>query len=437
MAIQKLFERIPHINPRDLAMEMATGQQISTIRDTANELVVSFPLLSKTVRLMHAKDVDKNDKKSFDESIRAKRSAQRAEELLNEQPMPIATQQYLMATILIERHDEFHSLVVREITSATDKRRNISKSVFHTLRSQAREKYWLDMTPTERANVRQAASKVRESPEPGTPLRLIQDNWFQKWNNSRWDSDYFRNYLMDQNLAANALDLVSEDIFVVVEKNLHVVFANVEGIVHSLYGSETVDLLQRAIDLWSFYTPLPSPETSRHVVDSYVRRIHPELDPSKATVETLPNAKMAVAHYGCWARRGDGQGRNIWRTYDCRMGRIFLNESEMCLRLLHKFTRAVLGKTSSITRFLAKSLDSDYYRECVEIFENLPEDARLPVDTEAEDWISLFALGINGYTQRHRDVQDISGGLAGLLTLGSYTGKAPSFLHHMVTTLKN
>jgi hypothetical protein len=29
------------------------------------------------------------------------------------------------------------------------------------------------------------------------------------------------------------------------------------------------------------------------------------LDPSKATVETLPNAKMAVAHYGCWSHKGD------------------------------------------------------------------------------------------------------------------------------------
>jgi hypothetical protein len=63
-----------------------------------------------------------------------------------------------------------------------------------------------------------------------------------------------------------------------------------------------------------------------------------------------------------------------------------------------------------------------YYRECTEVFENIPEHARLPVDTEGEDWLSLFALGINGYTQRHRDVRDIHGGLAGLLSLGSYKG---------------
>jgi hypothetical protein len=34
-------------------------------------------------------------------------------------------------------------------------------------------------------------------------------------------------------------------------------------------------------------------------VDRYIRRIHPELDAQKATVEQLPRAKMAVAHLGC------------------------------------------------------------------------------------------------------------------------------------------
>jgi hypothetical protein len=198
------------------------------------------------------------------------------------------------------------------------------------------------------------------------------------------------------------------------------VFANIENIVHLLYGAEALDLLDRAIDLWSFYTAIPFPETSRHVVDRYVRRIHPELDPSKATVDTLPNAKMAVGHYGCWAHKGDPHGRNIWRTRDT-VGRT-VSQEIYCLTLLPRFAKAVFGKASSIIRFMVKLLDEEYYKECVEVFENLPGEHKLSVDTE--DWISLFALGINGYTQRHRDVKDIQGGLAGLLTLGRYTGKS-------------
>jgi len=187
-----------------------------------------------------------------------------------------------------------------------------------------------------------------------------------------------------------------------------------------MFGDEVLDLLDRAIDLWSFYNGLPLPESSRHVVDTYIRRIHPELDPSKATVETLPNAKMAVAHYGCWARKGDPHGRNIALTVDTMVVRNWVSP-DMCLSILHQFAQGVFGSASKIMRFLVKELDESYYRECVEIFENLPPESRLLVDAE-EDWISLFALGINGYTQRHSDIGDIQGGLAGLFTLGRYTG---------------
>ena len=61
-------------------------------------------------------------------------------------------------------------------------------------------------------------------------------------------------------------------------------------------------------------------------------------------------------------------------------------------------------------------------RSCVEIFENLPDISRLPVDGE-EDWISLFALGINGYTRRHTNIRDIQGGLTRLFTVGRYAGE--------------
>ena len=75
-----------------------------------------------------------------------------------------------------------------------------------------------------------------------------------------------------------------------------------------------------------------------------------------------------------------------------------------------------------LTRLSCTLLDENYYRKCVEIFHNLPDYAKLAVNSE-EDWISLFALGINGYTQRHTDIRDIQGGLAGLFTVGRYTGK--------------
>lgn len=234
------------------------------------------------------------------------------------------------------------------------------------------------------------------------------------------DPDYFRNYLVDQTAATKLWPLVDEDIFIVTDKNRRVVFANIENLSQILFGDEVTQLMDRAIDLWSFYHPLPRPETSRHVVDRYVRRKHPELDPSKCTVETLQNAKMAVAHYGCWSLKGDRHGKFICQTADTRG--VKTHNPELFSIMFQRFAKAVLGKTSELIRFLAKPLDDKYCKECVEIFENLPDMSRLSVDSE-EDWISLFALGINGYTQRHTDIRDIQGGLAGLFTVGRYTGE--------------
>jgi hypothetical protein len=67
-----------------------------------------------------------------------------------------------------------------------------------------------------------------------------------------------------------------------------------------------------------------------------------------------------------------------------------------------------------------KPLDPDHFQECRDVFDNLPENQR--VSTCDNNFLSLYALGINAYTQRHRDTNDIAGGLAGLFTLGKYTG---------------
>lgn len=423
MAIQGLLQRIPHNTPQILAEEMAEKDSMTVAKDTADEYMVSFRLGAMTVCLVHAKELDKTNTKSYDKSRRAMASATGVSDAFNEQAMSIEAQQYLMAQIFSENPGAYKDQIDKETSGDPRESKDANKSIFATLRSLAREKYWLDMTSDERAQIQNSTSDPATNSELETCLRVIQSNWSPKWNNGRWDKDHFCNYLMDQTVAEKVWSLVPEDIFVVVDKNLQVVFANIEKLADILFGHAVVDLLERAIDLWSFYNPLPFPETSRHVVDRYIRRIHPELDPSKATVETLPNAKMAVAHYGCWAHKGDPHGRNIWPTKDTLIGR--MDTREMCLRLFPRFAKAVLGKTSSIIRFLAKPLDEDYYRECLEVFENLPDDARLSAD--AENWISLFALGINGYTQRHRDVGDIQGGLAGLVTLGRYKGEG--YLH--------
>jgi len=181
------------------------------------------------------------------------------------------------------------------------------------------------------------------------------------------------------------------------------------------------------MDMWSFFTPLPLPESKRYIVDSYIRQIHPELDPSKATVASLPNAKMAVAHYGCWAMQGDPHGRLLKPTRD----RIcFPIVCEYPPAFVDDFTCAALDRAATLIRFMVRALVPKHYKEYTEILANIDERVKLKTN-DAEPFLSLFAFGVNGHTPRHRYTNDVRGGLAGLCTFGRYTGKSPSAGHLM------
>ncbi|KAK5652931.1 hypothetical protein OQA88_9410 [Cercophora sp. LCS_1] len=418
VALRQLLEGLPTTDPCSLAFELAEEGSIAIDIKTPNQVAITFRLDGKHVRIVHALDLDVDDEKTYDQAAGAKSSAQKVKEHLGENTMPLSAQQLLMAKILADNWPGYQPLVNAEVAETRTTGKSSSKGIFAHVRSLAQERYWLDMSSVERAEIRKVAEAAAPETELATTLRLVKESWNQRWNNGARDVDFFRSYHMDQTAAKEVWTLVDEDVVIVLDKNQRVVLANIENLAQMLLGDEAVDLLERAIDLWSFFMPLPLPESRRHVMDRYIRRIHPELDPSKATVETLPNAKMAVAHYGCWSQKGDPHGRQIFATADTLLIRV--HNHWWPKTVFERFAKAVFGKSSELIRFLVEPLNAGHYKECVEVFDNLPKLQRLSVD-EKEDWISLFALGINGYTQRHRDIGDVQGGLAGLLTLGRYT----------------
>ncbi|RYP69435.1 hypothetical protein DL771_006087 [Monosporascus sp. 5C6A] len=315
-------------------------------------------------------------------------------------------QQYVMACVL------------RDDANAEQTLQGDDEDFFTDLRSTAQERYWLLMTRDEREQCHKDHTACTD-PELNDFLNIVKANWCEGWNGGVYDADYFFNYVRDHTAADNnAWQLVDVDIFIIIDRHRRVVFASVIELTQLLHGLDATRLLDRALDMWSYFTPLPFPETRRHVVDKYIRRIHPELDMERATVEQLPNAKMAVAHYGCWSQKGDPHGKRIFRSSDAVFSRS--QELDNCRWLFPQFCEGVLGKATEVIRFLVQPLDPEYYSGCVEILKQLPSDQK--IKTDDEDFLSLFAVGVNGYTQRHRDVKDIEGGLAGLLTLGRYTG---------------
>lgn len=451
-AIRQLLEMVPTTDILTVTKALASNGDYNVITDNDTEIVVTFRIGSKAVRLMQAKDIDVDNPKSYGATKRAASSAADAKRYTPDPDMTVDLQRYLMALAIVDK-DEWKELnkrkeavrVKREDLQTADlnkesrkvKRAQLRKDTnkynlycakfFLNLRDTIREDYWLLKTPVQREQIRNASLKAHSAEDQDflNNLNIVKDNWWLRWNSSSLAKDYFQHYLIDQTAAEHAWALVDEDVFVVTDKKRRVVFANLENAGELLFGKKAMEVLIRCLDMWKFFSPIPAPESCRHVVDNHIRRQHPELDPSAVTIEHLANAVMAVAHYGCWSHRLDPHGENIMRTRDTRFGRTPLADYPHAV--FPEFAKAALGMASKITRFLTKPLDPEYYKDCVKIFQNLPELARL--STDEEDFISLFAFGVNGYTQRHRDVKDIGGGLAGLFSTGDYQGKVKNVLH--------
>ncbi|KAK8093484.1 hypothetical protein PG997_000169 [Apiospora hydei] len=126
---------------------------------------------------------------------------------------------------------------------------------------------------------------------------------------------------------------------------------------------------------------------------------------------------MAVAHYGCWSQLGDPLGNHVFATSDCSLGGTRINH--LTRQVFPRFCKSVFNKIGEVVRLLVKPLDPDFYETGRKICQNVDKEDR--IKTTDDEFMSLFVLGINAYTQRHRDTSDLRGGLVGLVTLGEYT----------------
>ncbi|KAK8052933.1 hypothetical protein PG996_012234 [Apiospora saccharicola] len=419
-SIKAMLAKVPNTDMVELAKDVGDHGSIKVTHNNEEEVVVDFKLQSKTVHLMQCLDIDLDKAKPFDQTKRHCDSVRRAKAAFDEPLMSTTLQQEFMTTTYLnmKKNNSTSAQLTPDTEGYEDELRDIA--VLEELRSESQERFWLHLSRDERDRVRQNTLSQPDQTYVQV-LSHIRENWPNGWSNGAHDVDYFYHYLKDKVAAENVWELVDSDIVIVTDCKRRVVFASIEGAAQLLFGPSVLKEMNKCIDLFSFYAPMPRPETKRHVVDRYIQRIHPELDPSKATVTGLPQAKMAVTHYGCWSMKGDPNGKTIFRTADSRFGRntdALYYPSEL---LDGYFCPAVLGKATEILRLLVAPLDPDYYDLCRRILQQLLPRHRL-VTGDEDDFLSLFAVGVNAYTQRHRDTKDMHGGLAGLLTLGSYTG---------------
>lgn len=103
------------------------------------------------------------------------------------------------------------------------------------------------------------------------------------------------------------------------------------------------------------------------------------------------------------------------------MWRRFRNRPNFAREVLPRFKRGVFGSSSEVIRFLLRSVAPKEYEDCLEVFKALPTESKMAVSHP--DWATLFVLGINSFTERHKDTTDVKQGFAGLIPFGEYEGE--------------
>ncbi|RYO76716.1 hypothetical protein DL766_004164 [Monosporascus sp. MC13-8B] len=343
--LKTLLESVPKGSVLDTTKKFTDHDECTVIGDNNEETAVRFSVGLRNVCIMQGHDLDKDDQATYKNSTRAKSSEKHLSVLFPEPPMQSRLQRYLMA---------------QEMKSADSSLPYDEKSrerYLRQLRTSAQEKYWTQLSRWEREALNRDSLAGKSL---ALYMEVLESNWPQSWDNGRFDRDYFRQFVRDHAAAEKLWPLVDEDVLVTDCKRW-IVFASVEGLTQIL----------------------PGRESKRHVVDDYIRKVHPELDISREKVEDLPKAKMAVAHYGCWASASDRNGRRTRRTRDTKLDRLIRSDDgDDVLDLIPDFYGAAFSTAAKVIQFLLEALGPDHYRKCREIFHNLSANRRMSLGDE-------------------------------------------------------
>lgn len=153
--------------------------------------------------------------------------------------------------------------------------------------------FWVKTSREERDEMRAVAKSPPE--ELSVLIRQI------KTEDKSRTRDFFWRYRADECAAENP-DLykkVTQDILVVVDCDQTILLCKFKNLFQLLYGPQTMHKVESAVRQWNSLTPLPIPDTRRHMVDTLIREKYPEQDLEKArTVEEVEQRHQCVVHYG-------------------------------------------------------------------------------------------------------------------------------------------
>jgi hypothetical protein len=392
------------------------------IRDLPEESVIDGEVEGFEVRLIKLHDVSYRDKSSYKKATRSKKVEKLGADKMAaaEPPMGRDIENYLMAVRM--SLGEAPPIPKHRATTEKPEGSDNRKHWYRDMRRDACRTFWVKTTREQRDGVRARA----KAPDPAfVPLiEQIQDE------DKSHTKDPFWPYQRDEIAAedANIYEPIDKDILIVLDKDNELLVCCFKRLFQFLFCQYKVNKLEDALRKWSSLPPLPLPETNRHMIDDFIRDTkHPEMDLERATsLEEIEQRQQCVVHYGTWAMKGHRNPDMVWKTVDTKLQRATPAkvQEDIVSPLMPTFTEDVLGLGSEPIRFLLSSMAPDEYRDNCDVFQALPENVKMKMSEPT--FASLAVLGINTYTARHSDTNDVTFGLAGLLALGNYCGMSAS-----------
>lgn len=303
------FERVgdPRINlVRSYLAELVKNglakarEEGTVIRDTAEDLIITQLTYGFPLRIWQLKDVGCRDKKSYTEAGRARAVHEASEQWMTNEIEPIMGRDVedLMMAQQIQR-GQAPRIPMHRVSKDNPNPAENRKKWYKEMRLESCRQFWVKTTREERDEWREKAKTPSAELKNTHLLDQIRTEDKSRSVDSYWT------YQRDEAAASQGsiYSRVTEDIIIVFDKNSEVLLCRFRGLFRFLYGN-AVNKVDKAVRQWSSMPPLPVPDTSRHMVDDFIRQKHPELDLEKArTLEELNQRHQCVVHYGTWASK--------------------------------------------------------------------------------------------------------------------------------------
>jgi len=97
--VRSLLEAIPSTPIQDIPDTQVNGRTCHIVRRTQEEVVITFNIESRSVRLMQCHDLDITNEGSYSRSERARASQEQTQDQLQEPPLTPEHTQYVMAQV--------------------------------------------------------------------------------------------------------------------------------------------------------------------------------------------------------------------------------------------------------------------------------------------------------------------------------------------------